>query len=275
MRMKILKTDKDLVLKTTKGELVITNKEYFMIKNEKGPTPLVINKEGIQKIEDHFDASFIKPEIQQIWNSSNNFNIIATVGIEFEGKVIYGVGSANTLNLTNVISQAYPAEMAVKRAKATAALELLRKNYVGEERLPLLYSSFDEFQTEDANSNIEIEEIEEENQEKENNVKEEAKEKIEEKIENKEEVKEEVKEENKNEVQEEFEEKSKEESSAGDYVIKTNKYRTGITIRELHEKDAGYFKWLATNKNAKGRYKEYQEAALKFAKEQNISLETA
>ncbi|QUH22016.1 hypothetical protein [Alkaliphilus sp. B6464] len=290
--MQFLRPNTNLALKTNKGELIITSNEHFIVDSQRGSS-VVINKEGIQKIEDHFDSLFTEPKIQQAWITTNNYNVVVTVGLEVDGKTTYGVGCANTLNLANVIAQAYPVEMAVKRAKATCALEVLRKNYIGEERLPLLYSSFDEFQTEDSiNKNVEVKEdkrpasnnatvtkadttsVKEntKNDEKVDPVKDETS--AETSAKNIQEDKANEQTQNQQEIQNDT--NTSEEVSddlAADYVIKTNKYRAGITMRELHEKDAGYFKWLATNKASKGRFEEYQQKAIQYAKEENINIE--
>ncbi len=308
--MKFKKMSKAFEILTTKGTLVIENTEYYQIDGERANAPIVINKEGIQKIEDFFGVESGAPVIQQVWNSGNNFSIIATTSVVFDGSTYYGVGSGSNLNLTNAISQAYPAEMAVKRAKAVAALEVLRKNYIGSDRLPLLYSSFDEFNTEEAvNTTVGIVEDKKsaasqtnapastkvekvvETTKKADPVPQSAPEvpknepevEVEVTVENEGEVEVEVtpneSNEDVNEVQTqetetqvEKEEPAAEEGSedVGSFVLYTTKFRNGITIKELSEKDAGYLSWLATAENVNGKYVEYQQKVRTFMNENNI-----
>lgn len=265
--MKFKKMNKAFEVSTSKGTLTIENTEYFQIEGN-GNAPVVINKEGIQKIEDFFGAEHLEPVINQVWNGGSNFNIIVTTGLKFEGQIYYGIGSGNNLNLTNAIAQAYPAEMAVKRAKAVAALELLRRNYTGTDRLPLLYSSFDEFNTEESvNSKVEIVE---DKTEKVTPMKKEVKAPVESKVEETAPVM--TEEVSKKTPQKEESVQTEEVTAVGDFVLVTSKYRNGITIKELHESNSSYFSWLATATTLNGKYVEYQEKVKEYIQENNIQI---
>lgn len=307
--MKFLKANNDMVIKTTKGDLTIEKNEYLVIESERGTRPLMINKEGVQKITKFFKAKSTKPEIQQVWNSNQNFNIIATVEFIVDGESFYATASANILNLQQDISKAYAAEMAVKRAKSTASLEILRENYTGKEPLPLLYSSFDEFNTEESiNNGIKVEDASSvgnksegkgskaaetktketqkpvENKVDENNKPVEETQNVDE---NKPAVEEKSKAEKTNKVEEtqnpdEQVEEIKNETDTTDagsevdqlakFMIDTNKYRSGISLADLAEKDEKYFKWLANAENVRGKYEEYQRNVRKYAEMMNIDI---
>lgn len=267
---RFLKPEKKLIFKTVNGLIEILNSEYFILEDEGGRKPLVINKEGIQKIEDFF---LVKTEILR--EGAVLDNVYVTVRMTTpQGLQVERLGSANERNLTNAISRAYALEMAFKRACATAALEVLRKNYIGETPLPLLYSSFDEFQAEEG-VNANVPEVENKSAEKKAPVA-------------KQEVQETLASVNMTEVpgaenpfKEEKEEESAPESEPDDatiksdlgtFVIKSNKYRNGITLAELAEKDINYLNWLVKGDNMRGRYQEYQETARKFVEEAGITL---
>ena len=147
-----IKPSDDLNFNTKKGEIIFDKNEYFIIQDGNREI-LMINKIGIQKICDFFDITFDIPNIQQAWISPQNFNIICTILVNSKYGQSVGVASGNPLNLTNQISAAYATEMAVKRSKATACLEILRQNYIGEETLPLLYSDYDEFKADNSINN--------------------------------------------------------------------------------------------------------------------------
>lgn len=307
--MKFKKMNVNMEIETTKGLLVLESSEYFQIEDSRKNAPVVINKNGIQKIEDFFGATYVEPVINQVWNSSSNFNLVVTVGLKFEDEIIYGIGSGNNLSLSNVIAQAYPAEMAVKRAKAVAALELLRKNYSGSDRLPLLYSSFDEFNTEEAvNTTVEIvaekpasaatpvvaetskmetvktdipkadkaPAVAPEETKKVTSVTEETPTTSKEKVTS-------ATEETKPTLVENTQTETSVNSATSettapaaegyieDFVLTTSRYRTGITIKELLEKDPSYYKWLATS-TATGRYIAYQEKVIEHMKKFDVKL---
>lgn len=262
--MSFLRPANSLRLQTTKGEIEILNTEYFVLQDKNGRAPLVINKEGTQKIEDFFD---VQTEI--IGEGAILGNVYVKVRMTTpEGLKVERLGSANNKSLTNEIARAYAIEMSFKRACATAALEVLRKNYKGTEPLPLLYSSFDEFKTEDSiNQNMPVLEQEKE---------EEPVEKAETSVAKPEETPAETKEEPVAETPQEEEPTEQKDgtihSNLGSFVIKSNKYRNGITLQELAEKDKNYLNWLVNGENMKGRYQEYQENARKFVKEAGINL---
>ena len=272
---RFLKPEKKLILKTVNGPIEILNSEYFILEDEGGRKPLVINKEGIQKIEDFF---LVKTEILR--EGAVLDNVYVTVRMTTpQGLQVERLGSANERNLTNAISRAYALEMAFKRACATAALEVLRKNYIGETPLPLLYSSFDEFQAEEG-VNANVPEVENKSAEKKAPVA-----KQEEMQETPATPESSV---NMTEVpgaENPFKEEKKEESAPesepddatiksdlGTFVIKSNKYRNGITLAELAEKDINYLNWLVKSDNMRGRYQEYQETARKFVEEAGITF---
>lgn len=271
-----IRPSEDLVLKTKKGELRLAKTEYYIVDKDGN---LVINKEGVQKIEDFFNVN-----TQIIGEGGVLGNIFVKVRMSTpDGLTVERIGSANNKNLTTDIARAYPFEMAFKRACATAALEILRKNYTGEESLPLLYSSFDEFKTENSvNQGITIVEVSQETPtavanthtdalngnssgeaevpvEKENEkpVGSETETETETPVENTESVE---------------EDKNNTVQSLGQFVIKSNKYRKGITLAELAEKDINYLKWIATGENMLGRFQEYQKVARQFIEEAGITL---
>jgi len=290
-----VKPNLGLKLETTKGTIEITNNEYFVIQDKNGREPLVINKEGIQKIEDFFDA-----QTEIIGEGVLLGNIYVKVRMSTpEGLKVERLGSANNKSLTNEIARAYAVEMAFKRACATAALEVLRKNYTGKEVLPLLYSSFDEFKTEDSiNQNVpvvnetsgETSKATETNEtpaatetpaETKNSDKDNTKNKAEESSSEKPVEAEKSAEEKPTKAEEpvKTEEPAEEgnnegviTSNLGAFVIKSNKYRNGITLAELAEKDINYLNWLVKGDNMRGRYQEYQETARKFVEEAGIEL---
>lgn len=266
---RFLKPEKKLILKTVNGPIEILNSEYFILEDEGGRKPLVINKEGIQKIEDFF---LVKTEILR--EGAVLDNVYVTVRMTTpQGLQVERLGSANERNLTNAISRAYALEMAFKRACATAALEVLRKNYIGETPLPLLYSSFDEFQAEEG-VNANVPEVENKSAEKKAPVAKQEEAKVQETPAAPESLV------NMTEVpgaENPFKEEKEEDdatikSDLGTFVIKSNKYRNGITLAELAEKDINYLNWLVKGDNMRGRYKEYQEKAREFVKQENIKL---
>lgn len=272
--LKFLKPANSLRLQTSKGEIELINTEYFVLQDKNGREPLVINKEGTQKIEDFFDA-----QTEIIGEGALLENIYVKVRMSTpEGLKVERLGSANNKSLTNEIARAYAVEMAFKRACATAALEVLRKNYTGSEPLPLLYSSFDEFKTEDSlNQNVPKVETPVETPAKTENIEENPfKEKpvVEEQpIENKTETS--ATEEKPADEKEPVKTDSNDgtiASNLGSFLIKSNKYRNGITLAELAEKDKNYLTWLVNGDNMKGRYKDYQENARKYVKEAGINL---
>ena len=254
-----IRPNKDMVLKTTKGDLKLLKSEYFILDDKNGKKPLVINKEGVQKIEDFFD---IRTEI--IGEGALLGNIYVKVRMTTpEGIKVERLGSANNKSLTNEIARAYAIEMAFKRACATAALEVLRKNYKGKEPLPLLYSSFDEFKTEDS-VNQAIPVAEEKTPEVPATETKDADETA---------VEENPFSEKPVEAEKSAEEKPAEgNNELGGFIIKSNKYRNGITLAELAEKDINYLNWLVKGDNMRGRYQEYQETARKFVEEAGIEL---
>lgn len=249
-----LKPSESLKVETTKGELEILPNEYLKIKDEEKEA-LVISKEGVQKIEDFFEAT---TEIVTEAAVLNNIYVKVRMRTP-EGLVIERLGSANSKNLTNDIARAYPLEMAFKRAWANCALEILRKNLIEKETIPLLYSSLDEFESEKSiNANVPVKEEKEIEQGS-----------------NKEENKKYKKENKKENTQEKniknIEENKTTESNLGQFILKTNRYRNGITLAELLQKDPEYLKWLVNKaNNLGGKYKEYQEKAKAFLEEQNI-----
>lgn len=307
--MKFITPNESLVLQTTKGVLEIAPNEYFII-NDKDRKPLMINKEGAQKIEDFFGA---QTEIVREGAALSSAYVV--VRVTGNGVAVERLGSANNKNLSNRISQAYPLEMSFKRAWATAMLEMLRKNYTGTEKLPLLYSSFDEFQTDfSMNTNIPVE-AQKSTSAAGNTARTKqqppkaapqtppANKPETPPAEEKKDVTPPAQEEKQNEIpvnppqeekqpetpvnppaQEEklpvqeqtpppAEEKPQNEASAlGSYIIKSNKYRNGITLEQLAEKDMGYLNWLVTNETAKGRYLEYQQKAREYVQAAGITL---
>lgn len=246
--MRFLTPQEELVIDTKKGTFTLKTTQYFIIEDEKRNTSaLMINKEGIQCIEDFFDVKVEMPSISQVWNANNNFNIIASIKMQSGDIESFGIASGNVLNLTNYISQSYAAEMAVKRARATASLEILRKYYIGKDRLPLLYSSFDEFKSEEGiNNNF-----------KDNNVQ--------------------TKPENqsfnnmKNEESRDIN-STQDSQDVGTYIIVSNKFKGGISIKDLANKDMNYFLWIAKSTNPNGKFVEYQQKVLQYAKENNIKI---
>lgn len=281
-----VKPNSNLNLETTKGVIEITSSEHFILQDKnKGRTPLVINKEGVQKIEDFFE---VQTEI--LGEGAILDNVYVKVRMTTpEGLKVERIGSANHRSLSNDIARAYAIEMAFKRACATAALEVLRKNYKGKEPLPLLYSSFDEFKTEDSvNQSIPV--VEEKTPEvpatetKDSDMVEADATAVEENpfAENKsveENKAEQHTEEKPAEAEKIAEEKPVEgnndgviASDLGAFVIKSNKYRNGVTLQELANKDINYLNWLVKGDNMRGRYKEYQETARKFVEEAGIEL---
>lgn len=312
MRTYFLRPKNSLLLETTKGTIEIDANEYFVL-NENGRTPLVINKTGIQKIEDTFDVT-----TEIIGEGVLLDNIYVKVRMTTpHGFKVERLGSANNKNLSNEIARAYAIEMSFKRACATAALEILRRNYTGKEPLPLLYSSFDEFKTEESiNENVAIEQKETETPQKvakkqetkaEKPVKKETSAKVETPVKNETPTETEVpvqatadsdfvetnaveenpenlfkekehpkagpeaKAETNPEVKPE-EPKNEAITNLGSFTIKSNKYRAGITLQELVEKDKNYLSWLVNGDNMRGRYKEYQEKAREFVEQENIKL---
>ena len=145
---KLIPQPNEISFETKKGELIIDKDEYLVIKEDKRDDKLMITKKGVQKIEDFFNIEIDCPIIDQQFVNNANFNIIVTIHAISEHGSAYGVASANRFNLTTSISCQFATEMAVKRARATAALEILRKNCIKTETLMLLYSSFDEFNAE-------------------------------------------------------------------------------------------------------------------------------
>lgn len=299
--MAFLKPANSLRLQTSKGEIEILNTEYFVLQDKNGREPLVINKEGTQKIEDFFDA-----QTEIIGEGALLENIYVKVRMSTpEGLKVERLGSANNKSLTNEIARAYAVEMAFKRACATAALEVLRKNYTGSEPLPLLYSSFDEFKTEDSlNQNVPVVEqpvteqpaakqpvpkvetpVETPAKTENSDMDEASKTAIEENPFKEKPIVEEQPVENKTETSATEEKPADEKepaktdsndgtiaSNLGSFLIKSNKYRNGITLAELAEKDKNYLTWLVNGDNMKGRYKDYQENARKYVKEAGINL---
>lgn len=138
----------EITFETKLGQLVIDRDEYLVIKENNREDKLMITKKGVQKIEDFFNIEIDRPLIDQQFVNNANFNIIVTIHAISKHGSAYGVASANRFNLTTPISCQFATEMAVKRARATAALEIMRKNCVKTETLMLLYSSFDEFNAE-------------------------------------------------------------------------------------------------------------------------------
>lgn len=277
--VRFLKPEKKLILKTVNGPIEILNNEYFILEDE-GRKSLVINKEGIQKIEDFF---LVKTEILREGEVGGVLYVTVRMTTP-QGLQVERIGSANERNLTNAISRAYPLEMAFKRACATAALEVLRKNYIGETPLPLLYSSFDEFQAEEG-VNANVPKVESAEKKAPVAKQEDAKPAAPESSVNMTEVPgaENPFKEKPDPVSEpaEKEEESAPESEPDDatiksdlgaFVIKSNKYRNGITLAELAEKDINYLAWLVQADNMKGKYQEYQKTARKFVEEAGITL---
>lgn len=280
-----VKPNSSLKLDTKKGTIEITNNEYFILKDkERGRSALVINKEGIQKVEDFFE---VQTEISGEGAILDNVYVKVRMSTP-EGLKVERLGSANNKSLTNEIARAYAVEMAFKRACATAALEILRKNYTGKEVLPLLYSSFDEFKTEDSiNQNVPVMNETSGNTA---NVAEtnETPATMETPAETKDSdmveadgtaVEENPFSEKPVEAEKSAEEKPTEgnneeviTSNLGSFIIKSNKYRNGITLAELAEKDINYLNWLVKGDNMRGRYQEYQETARKFVEEAGITL---
>ncbi len=277
-----LKPANSLRLQTSKGEIEILNTEYFVLQDKNGREPLVINKEGTQKIEDFFE---VQTEI--IGEGAILDNVYVKVRMSTpEGLKVERLGSANNKSLTNEIARAYAVEMAFKRACATAALEVLRKNYTGSEPLPLLYSSFDEFKTENSvNQAIPVVEEASETPEK-SEVSETPKTSGSTVSTVESDMVDVTNEENNpfanaDSVEANVSTDSAEPaestentitSSLGAYIIKSNKYRNGITLKELAEKDINYLNWFVKGDNMKGRYLEYQETARKFVEEAGIEL---
>lgn len=214
-----------LEIKTKNGVLVLETSEYFKILEENKSDCLMISKQGISKIEDFFNVEPLIPQIQQTWINNSNFNIIVTIEVKSEFGNTYGCASANPLNLKGDISRAYPVELGIKRARATAILELLRKNYSGEEPLALLYSTLDEFKAENSINNA----ISEKN----------TTEKVNTPV-----VKETLqlldndKSTNTNEVEEKFKE-----------LCFTKKYPNGISLIDIFNTDKDYFKQLSEKPN--------------------------
>ena len=291
-----VKPNSNLNLETTKGVIEITNNEYFILQDKnRSRAPLVINKEGIQKIEDFFE---VQTEI--IGEGAILDNVYVKVRMSTpEGLKVERLGSANHRSLLNEIARAYAVEMAFKRACATAALEILRKNYTGKEALPLLYSSFDEFKTEDSinqNVPVNIANATETNEtptttetltetksfdmvEADGTAVEENPFAFTENKSVEENKAEQHTEEKPAEAEKTAEEKPVEgnndgviTSNLGAFVIKSNKYRNGVTLQELAEKDINYLNWLVKGDNMRGRFQEYQETARKFVEEAGIEL---
>lgn len=144
----LIAQDNEISFETKIGQLIINKDEYLIINEDGRADKLMITKKGIQKIEDFFQIEIEQPIINQAFVNNANFNIIVTINATSPYGSAYAVASANRFNLTNAISCAYGTEMAVKRARATAALEILRKNCTNTETLLLLYSDFDEFRAE-------------------------------------------------------------------------------------------------------------------------------
>lgn len=147
-----------LEIETKNGKLTFETNEYYKIVEDNKRNCLMINKQGINKIEDFFEVEPLVPQIQQQWNNNSNFNFIITIQIKSKFGDSYGCASSNPMNLKGDIARSYPVELGVKRARSTACLELLRKNYIGEEPLSLLYSTFDEFKAENSLNNPDVEE---------------------------------------------------------------------------------------------------------------------
>lgn len=312
MKTYFLRPKNSLLLETTKGTIEINANEYFELNDPKnGRNPLVINKAGIQKIEDTFDVT-----TEIIGEGVLLDNIYVKVRMTTpHGFKVERLGSANNKNLSNEIARAYAIEMSFKRACATAALEILRRNYTGKEPLPLLYSSFDEFKTEESiNENVAIEQKETETPQKvakkqetkaEKPAKKETSAKAETPVKNETPTEAEVpvqatadsdfvetnaaeenpfkekeqpkaepeaKAETKPEVKPEEPKNETITSNLGSFTIKSNKYRAGITLQELANKDKNYLNWLVNGDNMRGRYKEYQEKAREFVEQENIKL---
>lgn len=223
---KFVTPSEKLEINTKNGVLELETFEYFKIVEDNKSDCLMISKQGISKIEDFFKIESLIPQIQQQWINNSNFNIIVTVEVKSEFGNTYGCASANPLNLRGDISRAYPVELGIKRARATAILELLRKNYSGEEPLALLYSTFDEFKAENSINNFVNENTKKD------------------KVENK------VTSENKNsssdkgnvDINVDNDEKFRE-------LCFTRKYPNGISLIEIFNTDKEYFKQLSEKPN--------------------------
>lgn len=236
---RFIKPEKSLLLNTKIGDIEFLDTEYRYIEEEPVKDKIMILKKGIQKIEDLFEVKVETPSISQVWNSPTNFNIIATVIVKSEYGSTFGIASGNPLNLNSSIAKAYAVETSINRAKATALIELLRKNCIKED-LPLLYSSFDEFNTENSINNLTNITT--------NNTKGTTKE---------------IKDNSKNKKSEETYKESNDNS-----LLYTRKYMEGITLSELLEKDKEYLKMLATKAN------KYRNLTNEFLDKNNISIES-
>lgn len=233
---KFFTPNEKLEIKTKKGELSLESSEYFKISEENRSDCLMISKQGISKIEDFFEIEALAPQIQQTWVNNSNFNIVITVEVKSEYGNSYGCASANPLNLKGDISRAYPVELGVKRARATAILELLRKNYVGEEPLALLYSTFDEFKAENSI----------------NNAVSESKKHNEDKVENK------------------VENKNNSNNDSSDSKFKelcfTKKYPDGISLIDIYNNDREYFKQMSEKPN------KYRNLAIEYLNSLGVAV---
>ena len=205
------KPETKLVCETFLGQLIFDEKEYFILENE----ALMINKSGIQKIEDKFSTTTEIVKVGEVLG-----NIYVHIKMTTDSLSVERLGSANRLNLTDNISRAYAVEMAFKRAAATAALEILRKN--SKKDLPLLYSSFDEFKSDNTNKDDDT------NDDNTNNIK--------------------------------------------NYIIKTKKYKNGITIENLVSQDIDHIREIVNTKKVFGIYKEYQNKIKEYIEEFKINI---
>ena len=205
------KPETKLICETSLGQLIFDEKEYFILENE----ALMINKSGIQKIEDKFSTTTEIVKVGEVLG-----NIYVHIKMTTDSLSVERLGSANRLNLTNNISRAYAVEMAFKRAAATAALEILRKN--SKKDLPLLYSSFDEFKSDNTNKDDDT------NDDDTNNIK--------------------------------------------NYIIKSKKYKNGITIENLVSQDIDHIREIVNTKKVFGIYKEYQNKIKEYIKEFKINI---
>ncbi|MFW6046389.1 MAG: hypothetical protein ACOCP4_01170 [Candidatus Woesearchaeota archaeon] len=277
-------TNKELKINTSKGEFVLKANEYFTVdKNDIA----ILNKRGIQKAELFFGINWEVPEIKQQWNSVSNFNFIVTISGSVGYKQYFGVASANPMSLTDKISKAYGVEIALKRAKANLVLEVVRANTT-DEKIPLLYSDYDEFKSE---NNINKDNKPQQNtqnttkptqQQMQQSNKQQTRintqktstttssqntipvEKSANKTQN---------EANKKTAEKPQQKTTQSSNDLAKYEIKFNKYPNGITLEELYKTNIQYFKWLVCCDTLRGKMAEYGKKAREYAKQYNIDVE--
>lgn len=258
--------NKIIAFETINGTIEFNTNEYYLLVDKDIVT--IFNKKGISKIQKFFNVIFDKPEIQQVWNNQSNFNIVATVSYKSKYGSGFAIGSANNMNTPKQLSRSFPTEMAFKRAKATALIELLENNLTSDIETRL-YSENDEFYqtTDNRNKNNNETPSKEENANKIIEKKENKKVKEEDK--SKDTKKDKVVETNNsiNKIETKNDNKNNELDERFNIQLITKKYKNGISLIDVFENDIEYFKRLVTIPNR------YRSIAEEFLKSKNLPVE--